>query len=78
MGGDKTDFGVNFVDGRIKGYPLMDPMTGFKEENDLFCRYVRGNTAYGKNDFADNGNGTVTDKATGLTWTKDDSGVLAK
>jgi hypothetical protein len=36
---------------------------------------VRGNPAYGKNDFLDNGDGTVTDRATGLIWSKADSGV---
>ena len=25
MGGNATVFGVNFADGRIKGYPLLDP-----------------------------------------------------
>jgi hypothetical protein len=37
---------------------------------------VRGNGNYGKNDFKDNGNGTVTDRATGLMWMKVDSGTL--
>jgi hypothetical protein len=36
---------------------------------------VRGNTAYGVNDFTDNGDGTVTDNATGLMWSQDDSGT---
>ena len=35
---------------------------------------VRGNPAYGKNAFVDNGDGTVTDRATGLMWMKADSG----
>ncbi|MUU77158.1 Lcl C-terminal domain-containing protein [Winogradskyella endarachnes] len=35
-------------------------------------RAVRGNT-YGENDFKDNGNGTITDNATGLMWAKNDS-----
>ena len=29
---------------------------------------------YGKNDFHDNGDGTITDRATGLMWSKADSG----
>ncbi len=37
-------------------------------------RYVRGNPAYGRNDFHDNGDGTITDHATGLMWQKVDSG----
>lgn len=61
-------FGVNFADGRIKGYGLND---GF----DAFVRYVRGNTAYGINNFVDNGDGTVTDEATGLMWQQGDSGA---
>lgn len=70
MNGDETLFGVNFADGRIKGYPLK--MMG--EDKKFFTIYVRGNTSYGKNNFVDNGDGTVTDIATGLMWLQDDSG----
>ncbi len=81
MNGDETMFGVNFADGRIKGYPTGMGPNG--QEKTFFVIYVRGNTAYGENDFADNGNpstgsgqaGTITDNATGLTWTQNDSGV---
>ncbi len=38
-----------------------------------FVRYVRGNPDYGVNDFLDNGDGTVTDNATGLMWSQADS-----
>jgi hypothetical protein len=38
-----------------------------------YVRAVRGNS-YGVNDFVDNGDGTVTDRATGLMWQKADSG----
>lgn len=38
-----------------------------------FVRCVHGNE-YGINDFVDNGDGTVTDNATGLMWMQDDSG----
>jgi hypothetical protein len=38
-----------------------------------FVRYVRGNSDYGANNFVDNGDGTITDTATGLMWSKDDS-----
>lgn len=65
-------FGVNFADGRIKGYDLVMP-GGFREKT-FYVRYVRGNSRYGINDFADNGDGTVTDRATGLTWAREDSG----
>ena len=69
---DATVFGVNFVDGRIKGYPKYHPRT--KQPNKMYFRFVRGNPDYGKNSFTDNGDGTVTDRATGLMWQKADSG----
>lgn len=67
-----TVFGVNFADGRIKGYPRDrgpggQPMTEF-------VRYVRDNENYGVNDFTDNNDGTITDKATGLMWSQTDNG----
>lgn len=64
-------FGVNFADGRIKGYDLQMPGGGVGKT--FFVQCVRGNSAYGKNDFHDNGDGTVTDRATGLMWSKADS-----
>jgi hypothetical protein len=69
MGGNKTMFGVNFADGRIKGYPAEGPM--WKR---YYVMYVRGNTKYGKNEYEDNGDGTITDKATGLMWIQNDNG----
>ena len=66
-------FGVNFADGRIKGYDLFMPGGGVEKTFFVLC--VRGNPAYGKNDFHDNGDGTITDRATGLTWSKADSGA---
>ena len=36
---------------------------------------VRGNNTYGINQFTDNGDGTITDQATGLMWMQDDNGV---
>jgi spore coat protein CotH len=73
MNGDHTVFGVNFADGRIKGYGTVDPQTGGGKPQ--YVRYVRGNTDYGINDLVANGDGTVTDNATGLTWAQDDSGA---
>ncbi len=70
MNGDETVFGVNFADGRIKGYGLQL----FGKDKKFYVLFVRGNPNYGKNDFTDNGDGTITDKATGLMWTKYDSG----
>ncbi len=75
MHGNKTMFGVNFADGRIKGYPIGKSM-GRRPEKTYHVLYVRANSDYGKNDFKDNGNGTITDKATGLMWMKVDSGKL--
>jgi len=70
---DETIFGVNFIDGRIKGYPQYKKATG--AENKMYFRMVRGNASYGINDFVDNNDGTITDKATGLMWQKADDGV---
>ena len=66
MHGNDTVFGVNLADGRIKGYGTA---------KDFYVLLVRGNTSYGINDFADNGNGTIKDNATGLVWQQSDSGT---
>jgi hypothetical protein len=71
MNGAETMFGVNFADGRIKGYGLKMG-NGTVKKFSVQC--VRGNPDYGKNDFADNKDGTITDKATGLMWAQADSG----
>jgi len=63
-------FGVNFADGRIKGYGLK--MKVF--EKTFLVQCVRGNTSYGVNNFVRHDDGTVTDKATGLIWSQTDSG----
>lgn len=67
MNNQSTMFGVNFADGRIKGYPSTN-------QKKYYVLYVRGNAEYGKNDFKDNGNGTITDNATGLMWMQNDNG----
>jgi len=72
MNGAKTFFGVNFADGRIKGYPKYSK-GGFGRSK-FYLRLVRGNENYGKNDFIDNNDGTIYDEATQLTWMKSDSG----
>jgi len=71
MKNDETVFGVNFVDGRIKGYPKYNPRT--RKPNKMYFRFVRGNQAYGKNSFLSNKNGTISDSATGLMWQQSDS-----
>jgi len=72
FGGEAAVFGVNFADGRIKGYPRDQGPGGIMTQ---FARYVRGNPEYGMNALVDNGDGTITDTATGLMWMQDDSGV---
>ncbi len=73
MNGQQAMFGVNFADGRIKGYPADTNPGGF--EKTFYVRFCRGNTEYGKNSFTDNGDGTVTDSATGLMWSQSDNGA---
>ncbi len=68
---DNKVFGVNFADGRIKGYDLIGGPGG---EKTFYVRLCRGNTDYGVNSFIDNRDGTVTDHATSLMWSQDDSG----
>ena len=75
MNGNPTVFGVNFADGRIKGYPKQRRGLEGLTEHKLYVRYVRGNPNYGKNDFHDSGDGTISDRATGLMWSQADSKV---
>jgi len=60
-----TVFGVNFVDGRVKAYPKVKKK---------YVRLVRGNEEYAVNIFTNNGDGTVSDNATGLMWAESDNG----
>ena len=69
MEGAETVFGVNFADGRIKGYRLTSP----KGEKRFYVYFVRGNEYYGQNDFEETEPGIITDHATGLMWMKEDS-----
>lgn len=75
MNGDATVFGVNFADGRIKGYPRWQPGSNGSVPQRMRVRFVRG-PAYGTNDYRDNGDGTVLDRGSGLTWQQRDDGVL--
>ena len=68
----QTMFGVNFADGRIKGYPPAIGMNGLSAPK-FYIYYVRGAKNYGVNNFIDNKNGTITDKATSLMWSQADS-----
>lgn len=73
MGGNSSAFGVNFADGRIKSYPLMDPANQMRTPHLLPVRLVRG-TPYGKNHFEVQAE-TMRDHATGLEWQRADDGV---
>ncbi len=61
-------FGVNLADGRIKSYPIVSRGADKK----YMVRLVRG-AEYGINNLCDNGDGTISDSATGLMWQKGDS-----
>jgi hypothetical protein len=65
--GAELAFGVNFGTGHIKAYSIN---AGPKH----FVRCVRGNLAYGVNLFQNNGDGTISDLATGLMWQQTDNG----
>jgi len=62
-------FGLNFADGRIKGYEL-DFMGSDKT---FYVQCVRGNEEYALNNFVDNDDSTITDNATELMWHQDDN-----
>ncbi len=65
MNGQTAMFGVNFVDGRIKGYPV--------DTKEFYVLCVTGNEEYGVNDYVYNSDGTISDDATGLMWQEFDS-----
>lgn len=71
MEGDPTVFGVNFADGRIKGYGMSHPNGSVKT---FELKLVRGNVAYGINNFINNDDETISDLATGLMWSQNDCG----
>ena len=74
--GQEAAFGFNFADGHIKGYPTGRMVSGGGGAPEMlgYVRCVRGDS-YGENVFVDNGDGTVTDMSTGLTWQRSDDGV---
>lgn len=61
-------FGVNSGTGHIKAYPAM-----VRGHFGNYVRAVRG-SAYGNNEFIDNGDGTISDVASGLMWMQNDNG----
>ncbi len=68
-------FAFNFIDGRIKGYPTTYIVPEDGQTKHFYVLYVRGNTSYGTNQFVNNGNGTISDNATGLMWMQNDNGT---
>lgn len=82
MNNDATVFGVNFADGRIKGYPRWQPGTGDSVPQRMLVRFVRGGPGggndYGRNDYRDNADGGVTDHGSGLTWQQRDDGTARR
>ncbi len=71
--GYQKNFGVNFADGRIKGYDLTDSKSGLLFKS--YVQLVRGPTGYGINAFTNNNDGTITDLGTGLLWSRGDGGT---
>ncbi|MBT6401023.1 DUF1566 domain-containing protein [candidate division WWE3 bacterium] len=69
MEGNDTFFGVNFADGRIKGYPKQ----GSPNKDEFYVRYVRGNKDYKQSNLSYNGDGTITDNGASLMWMEYDS-----
>ena len=67
-GGANSAFGVNQATGHIKAYP--SDVTGAMGKH---VRAVVGEVAT-ENQFVDNGDGTISDLATGLMWMADDNG----
>ncbi len=80
-GGIQGGFGFNFSDGHIKSYEtgLYFDGSEIKDSDGMFVpgcfvRAVRGTTTLYDMSYVDNKDDTVTDKSTGLMWTKNDSG----
>ncbi len=74
MRGDITIFGVNFADGRIKGYPEFKPGSNNTIARDMYVRLVSGKP-YGIPKLVSKTDGTVIDESTALMWQKKDDGI---
>jgi hypothetical protein len=79
-GGIQGAFGFNFADGHIKSYETGYYFDGTEIGSDdnimipgCYVRAVRNTTSLYDMEYVDNGDGTVTDKSTGLMWAQDDS-----
>ncbi|MDC7227909.1 MAG: DUF1566 domain-containing protein [Spirochaetales bacterium] len=75
----EKNYGFNWADGHLKSYGDGYYLDGSSSGSSIPAgvRAVRGEEGvYGVNDFVDNGNGTITDNATGLMWSQQDSGAV--
>lgn len=75
----EKNYGFNWADGHLKsygdGYTIDGESNGFSIPAGV--RAVRGEEGvYGVNDFQDNGDGTITDRAASMMWTAEDSGAV--
>ena len=68
--GTAAYFVVDFAAGRVTTVATSPAGTA----RPLALRLVRGGDGYGEQDLTGNGDGTVTDESTGLTWLQADSG----
>lgn len=65
-------FAVNFATGKLSAYSKVKDDSNFQKRK-FELRLVRGNPKYGINNLVDNNDGTITDNATQIMWSKDDS-----
>ena len=75
----EKNYGFNWADGHLKSYGDGYNIDGTSSGASIPAgvRAVRGEeNIYGVNDFEDNNDATITDKATGLMWTQQDSGAV--
>ncbi len=75
----EKNYGFNWADGHLKSYGDGYYLDGSSSGSSIPAgvRAVRGEEGvFGINDFVDNGDGTITDQATGFMWSQQDSGAL--
>jgi hypothetical protein len=75
----EKNYGFNWADGHLKSYGDGFNIDGTESSSQIPAgvRAVRGEeNVYGVNDFVDNNDGTITDNATSLMWSQQDSGAI--
>lgn len=75
----EKNYGFNWADGHLKSYGDGYYLDGSSSGSSIPAgvRAVRGEEGvFGVNDFVDNEDGTITDNATGLMWSQQDSGAI--